>query len=290
MNLVTLRISVLLALSSLPFATHAAGGAFEINQDCIAVGCFAGDSAGFPLSITQPGSYVLTSDIVVPAGTNIAISINASPVDLDLNHHAIDGGGSCSGIPVSSCTAGNGTTGISSYSGGHGVAQLHIHDGTIRGFTNGAFSGAMYLSDVGDGTALERLNVVENGGSSTAAIELYTSGVGGAVQIRDSHIVRSDAYGIANNSGALASAVTVILENNDISGNGLFGVTGFSGTYTGNRFNSNGNYAINAAGLGYFALGSNSFSGNNGGGANPQYSGLVRDMGGNVCIDHTPCP
>ncbi len=39
----------------LAFATCsalAADGALEINQDCAAVGCFSGDTAGFPVSIT----------------------------------------------------------------------------------------------------------------------------------------------------------------------------------------------------------------------------------------------
>lgn len=278
--------SLLLALALSPLLAHAAGGAYEINQDCAAVGCFANDAPGFPVSITQAGSYVLTSDIVLPAGVGgVAIVIDASPVDLDLNHHTIDGGGSCTGSPVSACTAGAGTTGISGYSGG-GVAVLHLHDGTIKGFTNTTFPAAVYLSDVGDGTVLERLNIVESGGTSNGALNLYTAGVGGMVRVLDSIVARSRAYGISNRGGSIALVVT----NSQITGNGTYGIAGFAGTFTNNRFDNNGNYAVNPGVAGYYALGDNSFSNNNGGGANEQYSGLVRDMGGNVCIDHMPCP
>ena len=46
---------LLLLLSAL--AAHADQGSLEINQLCVASGCFAGDSPGFPVEITQPGSY-----------------------------------------------------------------------------------------------------------------------------------------------------------------------------------------------------------------------------------------
>ena len=42
----------------------AVDGVLEINQTCaVQTGCFAGDSPGFPVTITQPGSYRLTSNL-----------------------------------------------------------------------------------------------------------------------------------------------------------------------------------------------------------------------------------
>jgi hypothetical protein len=40
-------------------------GRREINQHCALVGCFAGDSAGFPVVLTAPGSYVLSGSLSV---------------------------------------------------------------------------------------------------------------------------------------------------------------------------------------------------------------------------------
>jgi hypothetical protein len=38
-------------------------GAFEVNQTCALAGCFPGDAPGFPVSLPDPGHYVLTSDL-----------------------------------------------------------------------------------------------------------------------------------------------------------------------------------------------------------------------------------
>ncbi|GAA0716588.1 hypothetical protein [Dokdonella soli] len=285
-----LRFSILaLALAPL-IASAAGGGAFEINQDCAIAGCFAGDGAGFPITISAPGSYVLTSDLLVTAAGANAININASPVDLNLNGHTIDGGGSCTGMPVTSCTPGAGSAGISAYAGGAPVGALHIHDGTIRGFTGSAAStAAIYISDAGDGTVLERLNIVENYGN--AAVQFYTSGAGGTVRLRDSQVARNGSHGVNRAGGA----IKLIVENSDISGNRIYGAAGADGaTFSGNRFNNNGNYAINGIG-GTVALGANTFSGNNLGG-NQYTITNVANLGGsanNVCLDHSPgyaCP
>ena len=270
----------------LPLAAFAREGAYEINQDCAAVGCFAGDSAGFPVSITKAGSYVLTSDITVTlAGAN-AINVNASPVDIDLNGHTIDGQGSCSGVPVSACGSAIGNDGISASAGGAPVGTLHIHDGTIRGFSNNtASAAAIYVTDAGDGTVLERLTIVENYGNG--AIVLTTSGSGGTARLRDSQVARNGSNGIARAGGS--GPVRLAVENSDLSGNKSNAINGFDGsTVAGCRFNSNGAFAIGAIAA-TVALGGNAFSGNNAGGAQYNISNVV-NIGGstsNVCLDHS---
>jgi len=268
----------------LPLAAHARDGAYEINQDCVAAGCFAGDSAGFPVSITKAGSYVLTSDITVTSAGANAININASPVDIDLNGHTIDGGGSCSGLPVSACSAAIGNAGISASSGGASVGALHIHDGTIRGFSNNSASAAaIYVSDAGDGTMLERLTVVENDGPG--AILLSSSGSGGTARLRDSQVARNGSVGIGR---VATSPVRLIVENSDLSGNKSNAMNGFDGsTVTGSRFNNNGTFAIGAIAE-TVALGGNTFSGNNAGTLQYNISN-VANIGGstsNLCLDH----
>ncbi|MEZ4352625.1 MAG: hypothetical protein R3F16_03015 [Myxococcota bacterium] len=57
-----LLLPLLLALA-LPAV--AAAQPLPIDQTCAEVtGCFPGDDPGFPVTITQPGEYVLTSDLV----------------------------------------------------------------------------------------------------------------------------------------------------------------------------------------------------------------------------------
>ncbi|OYU99586.1 MAG: hypothetical protein CFE45_12390 [Burkholderiales bacterium PBB5] len=53
-----------------------------------------GDAPGYPITLSQPGSYKLTGNLVVPAGTS-GIEITAPHVTLDLNGFAILGPGSC---------------------------------------------------------------------------------------------------------------------------------------------------------------------------------------------------
>ena len=92
-------LSLMLVLA--PAATAlAADGVVEINQACALAGCFAGDAAGFPVSITSSGSYVLTSDLA-PGATD-AISIPADDVTVDLNGFTIAGTGLGRGVDSAS--------------------------------------------------------------------------------------------------------------------------------------------------------------------------------------------
>lgn len=61
----------------------AVDGLHEINQASVAA------SGGFPFTIGQPGSYVLTSDLVVPDANTTGISIQAADVTIDMNGFSI---------------------------------------------------------------------------------------------------------------------------------------------------------------------------------------------------------
>nr|MCU0968923.1 hypothetical protein [Rubrivivax sp.] len=65
------------------------------HSAALAGGVTPGDSAGYPVTITQPGHYVLTSNLTVPLGMG-GIVVDAPNVTLDLN-------GSGSARPGSSC-------------------------------------------------------------------------------------------------------------------------------------------------------------------------------------------
>ncbi len=77
-------------LSCLVLASPAAAtdGVVEINQTCaVQTGCFAGDAAGFPVTISGAAgkSYRLTSDLLVPDRNTTAIQITRHGTSLDLN-------------------------------------------------------------------------------------------------------------------------------------------------------------------------------------------------------------
>jgi hypothetical protein len=60
-------------------------GVIEINQTrALAGGVTPGDAAGFPVTISQPGSYRLTGNLDVP-GNRDGVQIEANDVTLDLN-------------------------------------------------------------------------------------------------------------------------------------------------------------------------------------------------------------
>jgi len=263
---------ILMFFVTAPLPAMGANGAFEINQDCAQAGCFAGDSAGFPVTITQPGSYVLTSDLLVSSG-NDGIDIQASPVDLDLNGHSLNGGGSCTGTPVTSCTGAVGSDGIALMASATG--HIRVHNGTVRGFGNGGITGA----DDGDGVVLEHLTFAENVGDGA---NLFFNSNAGIVQVRDSTFVRNSPSGLFGN-------VSLNIENCTFAGNQNAGAAPYGGgTIANSRFQNNGKEGIYSVQPNAISLDHDVFNHNNGGSAQWSFAPML-DMGGNVCTDHA-CP
>lgn len=83
-------------LFSLLFATsaQAVDGVREINQaGALAGGITTADASGFPVTLSEAGSYVLTSNLSVPAATT-GIDVEVSGVTIDLNGFTIEGNSS----------------------------------------------------------------------------------------------------------------------------------------------------------------------------------------------------
>jgi len=115
------RITGLVRSSILVFAAAsvsavASDGVLEISQACAtsAQGCFAGDvGGGFPVEVTQAGSYRLTSNLVLANANQTAISASAVGTSFDLNGFTIKGVTVCSGSPVTNCAPTGGGIGVS---------------------------------------------------------------------------------------------------------------------------------------------------------------------------------
>lgn len=195
---------ILIAFASI---CRADGGALEINQACInSGGCFAGDSDGFPVELSQPGSYRLTSTIEVNQNTS-AIVINADDVRLDLNGFSIRGPATCSGNPVTGCSS----TGI-----GDGITL----NGDRAGIRNGNISGmgqfGVVIAETG-GHRISDLTISECGNDGIRVSS--TTGSVANVIVRDTSLFRNGDDGI----DALGQ---IYVYDSLLLGNGRAGQTG----------------------------------------------------------------
>ena len=146
----TLALSVIAAACGGALAGAPAAPASDVvkidQAKALAGGVTSIDGAGFPVTINAPGSYKLTSNLVVPAGQD-AIQVYASDVTIDLNGFAILGAGYCSGTGNSmSCTE-TGARGI--FQADSNNHRLVVHNGTVGGFGQCMYAGtATRLTDL----------------------------------------------------------------------------------------------------------------------------------------------
>ncbi len=164
-------------------------------------GITSGDGAGFPVTLSQPGSYKLMSNLVVPAGVD-GIVATVPGVTIDLNGFSITGPGTCTGVPASISCSATGTHGITAAIGA--VMRLAVRNGQVTGFGTcvdgryGARLADLSMSDCDtafsafEGSVVSRVAVLRSGRGAFA----YGANVEG-VQMWG---VR---YGMATNTSAL---------------------------------------------------------------------------------------
>jgi len=151
----------------------AGDGIVEINQTCaVQTGCVPGDSPGFPVQLGAAGSYRLTGNLTVPAGSD-GITL-ANGVDLDLAGFEIAGPVSC----VTGCPAPSAGTGvISSLFGGN---QCSVANGKIRGFgLDGISLGLQARVDETSITDVARHGLNLGGGSFASGNRINRAGENG---------------------------------------------------------------------------------------------------------------
>ncbi len=207
-------IRALMTFAGLAVGTlgHASEGAFEINQACADVGCFPGDAPGFPVLITMPGKYILTSNLTVSAANVAAISLGVSNIDLDLRGFSVIGPAQCSGAPVS-CSVTNGSNGID----GNGITRgSQVSNGYVRGFNWGI------ATDHG----WRLTNVVSESNSSLGFfIRKGTIARDCAARFNALHGFQIGALGTVMNSVASNNATGMSTYDSDASGGGVGGAT-----------------------------------------------------------------
>lgn len=124
--MIRLVLIVALALSSV---ARAGDGQIEISQAGVVA------AGGFPYVVSSPGSYVLTSDLVVADPAGEAISVHASDVSIDLNGFSITGPIQClgSGGSIVCTPAGEGTDGSGIRALGT-TDTVDVRNGFVSGF------------------------------------------------------------------------------------------------------------------------------------------------------------
>ena len=236
----------------------ATDGVSEISQTCATqTGCFSGDTTGFPVTITTPGSYRLTSRIVLPNENTDGILVSTSSVTIDLNGFEIAGPVTCSGGPIV-CAPAGGT--------GSGVDRSLTTNRSItvkNGSVTGTGSTGIFLGEQAEVTNV-RVRWSGAGGIRTSSSSLITgnavfenSGDGILVGV-GSTVTSNSAYhnsldGIETNSGSTIS-------NNSASFNGGSGIDTLSAsTVSGNTAYNNTSNGIDA-GLDCTIIGNTAYS------------------------------
>jgi hypothetical protein len=217
----------------------AGDGVLEIDADCVAAGCFNGDGMGFPVEITASGSYLLTSNLVVPDASTTAVTIAADNVVLDLGGFAILGPIDCpAAFPIACAGSSANAQGVAGV--GKGIV---VRNGSVHGFggvgdeltvcvsldATGAVEDVSVNDCAGNGITLQR-------GTVRRAVVERTGGSGIAIVL----------WGVATeNFVENAGASGILIGNGTVTGNTVFfagdgGITLGNGAATSNQVSAAG--------------------------------------------------
>ncbi len=233
----TARLHLLPALLLALLGHGAAQAQTTIDQAKAMNGTLPGDSAGFPVTISQPGHYQLTSNLVVPLDIR-GIEISAPGVTLDLNGFTVSSSISCSQNSTSlqvNCGAGTavfdgnllGKTGI--YIDWTSAGAV-VRNGAVRGFRgHGVRVGASNVRLEGLRVFSNRYHGIDTAGvlahvhiSDTQAFENGSDGM----HTSGAYLARVSA---SNNGGSGIDNTYGIVVDSLVTHNGTYGVRGSEG-------------------------------------------------------------
>lgn len=293
-------------------------GALEINQACVETGCFPGDNPGFPVRISQPGRYYLTSNLQTSDPDESAIQLVTDNIWLDLAGFSVIGPVYCGGEPIT-CSPESGS--------GHGIdgnaltRNSVVMNGAVRGFAQWgvATDFGWKVSNISSnrngvlGINIRRGTIVENSSfkfNKADGVHLGCLGV-----LRDSVSANNGGAGVSTCAGGSTLDRNTIYNNagpgiyeqgrahissNTIHGNGHAGIVSVNGgsSVLKNRIYDNAHLGLQSLGQNHFADGglvipmsSNYLFGNNGGNTEmPQLSGPnIILLEGNICNNAPEC-
>lgn len=258
-------------LTAASLDVHAVDGVVLIDQNRVLSGNVTpGDAPGFPLTISQPGSYRLAGNLTVPNANTGAIEITANGVTIDLNGFVIKGVTVCSYDSQGSSTVQCNLTGTGvgiSFPGGSEIGPngyVEVTNGTISGMG----SHGVRLNTVSGNTQVSRVRLIGNGGSGVVAAGVV-----------------SDC--IADGNGGIGIAASGVIRNSVAVANGEdgFRIISSTGTVLGNFSTLNGGFGLRFLSAASGGYGQNVVVANRGGTVS---NGL--QLSGNVCNNTTTCP
>ncbi len=211
------------ALTVLPVASVQAQTVIDQSR-ALAGNISPGDGAGFPVTLSQPGSYKLTSNLTVPAGVP-AIVISVPGVTLDLNGFSVTGPYVCPNVGF--CAPAGASNGIEAT-----VANVSIRNGTIKQFAGHG------IVIAGSGL-LQDLVVRDNGGIGVNRAS--------ASAPDDARIVMRGVQALVNGSHGIATQDTELVDC-QASKNGGHGFLLSDSTLLDSSAAKNRNHGVWAAG------------------------------------------
>lgn len=236
----------------------AVDGVILIDQNkALAGNVTPGDTPGFPVSITRPGSYRLASDLVVADIDVSGIVIETSGgVSIDLNGFAIRGPHSGGTRPCQATTPGKGI--------GTGFVNsnaVEIRNGTIERM------GCDGILLIGFGNLVQNVRVRNNGGTGIQITGVISNNV------------------LSSNGAEGITSFDAVVTGNSIFDNAKEGIVIFVGVVSNNSVSNNDREGLFVPGSGgnpgtRVAYSNNVFSSNNGGAA--QVFGGIQ-TGPNLC-------
>ena len=242
-------------------------GTTLIDQNKAYAGCVTpGDAPGFPITISRPGSYRLTSNLTVPDADTTAIEVAADHVTIDLNGFAILGPVDCiATLPACAGTgSGSGVVTVPLGQQASRRANISIRNGTIQGM------GAHGVQLFGDAIVIDNVSARGNG---LSGIDLAPGARAGASIVRHSMAHYNALNGISVRTGAITGSST--LRNGNHGMVLSFGFASF-------------NLSVANHGTG-FVFGTGGYQGNTSIGQSPHISGNGVNQGQNVC-ENVACP
>ena len=231
------RSTVVAGLAVLACNLYAVDGLVLINQaSALAGNVTPGDTPGFPVTISTPGSYRLTGNLVITDLSANVIEITSDNVTIDLNGFSLIGPVVCTGSPVSSCPFMGSGTGIFS-----SKSNLTVLNGTIRGMNDG-------ITFVGGDNHIEKVHATSNtsigigsgnGQSLVTSCDTSFNGVFGIFGNgkAEGNVAEGNGLDGIVFAGAMTNNVAANNKGNGISGQGVF---------SGNSATTNGQAGINA--------------------------------------------
>lgn len=240
----SLAVLSAIALGAVPLSAGAVDGVVLITQArAIAGGVTPGDAPGFPVTISEPGSYRLASDLRVASPGVAAIDLTTTHIQLDLNGFTVYGPGKGVGSAA----------GIEGHPGGGATgAAVTIRNGFVRDMGGHGIA-------IDSSTTVDHVASLENGLDGmllTTGARITNSQANGngrhGFRILVGQISNSNAS-VNGQSGVYIEYGSSLVSDNVLERNGAWGVyaesTGFGGPsgYKGNVMFNNANGSAGGA-------------------------------------------